>query len=89
MTITFDVTQNHIDKGQAGKCDRCPIALALLDWGCDEVHINSDEVEANINGNYYIGEPNHKILLFISLFDDGYYADVLRPGTFTLDMKQN
>ena len=88
MTITFDVTQNHIDKGQAGKCDRCPIALALLDWGCDEVFITSDKIEARIDKYCYIGEPNHKIMLFIGLFDDRHYADVVRPGTFTLDMRQ-
>ena len=88
MTITFDVTQEHIDQGQAGKCDRCPIALALLDWGCDEVDVSSDKVEVRIGLYSYIGEPADKIMLFIGMFDDGGYADVVRPGTFTLDMRQ-
>ena len=65
MTITFDVTQDHIDKGQAGKCDRCPIALALLDWGCDEVDVSSDKIGARIGKYHFMGEPNHKIMLFI------------------------
>jgi hypothetical protein len=42
MKIT--VTQEHIDRGKRGKCDSCPIALAIL----DDVSIDEAKVGAII-----------------------------------------
>ena len=37
--LLINVTQDHINKGSRGQCRNCPIALALLDNGFENVAV--------------------------------------------------
>lgn len=76
-TITFDVTQSHIDHGVRNDCTNCPIALALeqatqLPWMVSTK-------ECKTRGATYRTHP--AAASFIRSFDRHGYA---KPATFTI-----
>lgn len=50
MKITVNVTQEHIDKGRAGNCILCPVAMALVNAGCDNVAVTYSRAHFNYQG---------------------------------------
>lgn len=71
MTLTVNVEQKHIDKGDQCECDTCPVALALLDAGCDDVSVTYYYIDFTYKDEARcIATPDH-IENFINDFDDG------------------
>lgn len=64
--ISIQVTSKHIELGRRGECDRCPIALALIDAGFDKPMVTDEFVRAS--GRYYALE--RKIFHWIHDYDD-------------------
>lgn len=70
MKITIDVTQEHIDYGEAGNSESCPIALMLKEQGYKDVSVG-DECMFQYEGiEWWAPLPNIAIN-FIKEFDDG------------------
>jgi hypothetical protein len=44
--MIIKVTQQHIDKGVAYECSKCPIALALTDMGFKDVMVRFNRINA-------------------------------------------
>jgi len=78
-TITVEVTQDDIDHGERGRCQTCPIALALKRatgeaWSVTDVIV------------YQVGRPEYAWLParaegFVHRFDD---CEQVKPFTFKL-----
>jgi hypothetical protein len=76
------VTAGHIAKGEAGECERCPVALAILDAFPDPVYVSVGL------DNIIVGPPGTvidaplEVRAFIEVFDSTGDGE---PFTFTLD----
>lgn len=82
---TIRVLEDHIMRGEAENCEKCPIALALLDQLTGPVEfIEVSEAEITVHlpgGDYYTADAPAEAASFISLFDHG--QDV-RPFEFAV-----
>lgn len=93
-SITFDVTQDDIDKGESGKCSWCPIARSIgrtlgLEPGFVWVPAWSIVHPIRVHkhsGVEYLSEHvqflhSPETLKFVAEFDDGKHVE---PTTFTV-----
>lgn len=76
--MKIKVTQDHIDNGKALQPDCCPIALALIDAGCGNVHVHVGRVQL---GDVEIPLTN-KARTFMMRFDGGFES---QPFEFEFD----
>ena len=81
-SLTFSVTQEHIDKGVACKSSLCPVALALFDESCTDVTVDETCISFISSDVFYSCEELPTDLSnFIYLTDSSM---VVRPATFTI-----
>ena len=81
--MTINVTRQHIENGLIGECDKCPVALALLDVGCLMVTVGDYDTCFYYNGqDYQIVNPPD-VQEFVANFDD---EAPVEPFSFTLDL---
>ena len=45
--MQIKVTEWHIRKGERGECDKCPVALALIEFGATYVSVDGEEIVAD------------------------------------------
>lgn len=87
--VKIEVTQNHIEAGARRSCDRCPIALALLDAGFPSPYVSSKW--ARLNHDY--GQPEQQgkrqqvslpeiAQQFVRFFDSPHHS--VEPFSFTI-----
>lgn len=74
----ISVTQQHIDSGLRGSCEKDPIALAMIDAGYMNVWISPDRIRAN-GRTYEMPEP---VASFIHKLDNMEFVD---PFEFSLE----
>jgi glycine cleavage system aminomethyltransferase T len=74
----ISVTQQHIDSGLRGSCQKDPIALAMIDAGYTDVWISPDRIRAN--GRTY--EMPKSVEQFIQKLDSLGFVD---PFEFSLE----
>jgi len=77
------VTQKHIDAGMRKDCERCPVALALIDAHVSFYGISSTRVHSFKEPR--ILELPDVATAFIHRFDDG---EAVEPFEFELPSKQ-
>jgi hypothetical protein len=78
-TITVRVSQDHINRGISGNCERCPVALALLEAfpEAKSVGVDADLIEIYYQGTVdsdEFGTPE-AAAVFISNFDDNIVGE--------------
>jgi hypothetical protein len=83
----LSVTREHIKKGKAGDCGKCPVALALLDGLPNATKVSVDEdsiivVEAKGNGRTVSYHVPRSVERFINNFDD---EEPVKPFAFKLE----
>lgn len=80
--LHITVTQDHIDNGTTQDCERCPIALAVLDCISNPgtVAVDSDEIQLDYQDHHAVYDMPTKAMNFIADFDAGYHV---QPFTFT------
>lgn len=76
--MMIHVKRSHINQGRPGRCNECPIALALkAKFKVDDVHVDGDAL--------YVGEMTYstpvKVLRFIERFDD---SKTVKPFSFQM-----
>lgn len=69
MHLKVQVTQHHIDFGVESNCEKCPVALALVEAVPMDVPI-SVEPELAVIGSAMVDLPRH-VTDFIEHFDNG------------------
>lgn len=89
--ITINVTQEHIDQGEEGSCDKCPVALALLEQVPDirEVAVTEESIDLWIgeNANFLNIKTPDSVALFIDMFDNlDPIKPKLEPFSFELNL---
>jgi len=82
---TFNVTQEHIDRGVQDECDRCPVALAIAEqtpfpFGFVEAY--GDYIMWSCVIDQYARAP-FEVNRFITRFDDGL---PVAPFSFELEI---
>ena len=83
---TISVRAKHIAKGKRQDCERCPIALAILDAipGIDGIAVGPDEIAISSGELRLPFSAPDEVLNFVWAFDqDG--ADAVAPFSFDLD----
>jgi hypothetical protein len=80
--MIINVTDFHIRHGRAGHCEKCPIALALVDLGCRNVIVDGDEVFFTYEGQYYHCNLPEEAAEFIEWFDS---EETAHSFSFELD----
>ena len=96
--MQLEIKQSHIDKGKRGDCEKCPIALAVLDafdndkdflYSSEDMGVNIELFDFSISilGRSYIdkGKYSKGIEEFIDNFD--YNKQVIEPVTLILDLE--
>lgn len=78
--MLINVTQEDIDKGEASHCSRCPVALALIRMGHEEVRVGGSSFTTK---TIYAHLPDTAIAWIVS-FDLGSKG---LPFTFTVEPK--
>lgn len=92
--MTFNVTQEHIDKG-VSICSKCPIALAILDvLPCVIVDVHLTwiaifRLEEHRKVRIYFEQPSQELRDFISRFDGGPPMKKPAPMSFQLDIPEH
>lgn len=90
MKRTIKVEQRHIDAGKRAECDKCPVALALLDTipEADVAHVEPPNVYVELDGGGALtGNLPREAELWINDYDeqdDGYPT----PFEFELDLHE-
>jgi hypothetical protein len=84
----IDVTQRHIMYGQRGKCETCPVALAIKEKVLRKVDVEVAtyivELTNRVNKPVIISlTPPVIVSWFVSRFDNG---EVMPPFSFSLDI---
>jgi len=82
--LEIHLRQDHIDKGKASDCTKCPGALALLEQVPDIESIDVDDLRIIFRttmGDYVRVETPPELHKFIIDFDDG---KSVRPFTFKI-----
>ena len=70
MRKLIEVTQKHINKGVKGKCNRCPVALAISDtFGTPEVGIFYKNGWIDSEDDYKDFNLSRSVSRFIGRFD--------------------
>ena len=91
--MQIEVTQTHIETG-VSQCNKCPVALAILDVLVDEIEVQVSDLEIRLisrprlfGGNtLFAAEPPDSVCCFIHSFDgDGVGAD---PFSFELNIPE-
>lgn len=84
--MKINVTQEHINTGEAGNCKACPVALALLDAGIAlaGLSVGQDEITWMRSVPTYRIDTPSRVAKFIEAFDEG--APV-KPFSFILQEK--
>jgi hypothetical protein len=90
-TVEISVTADHIARGEQRNCERCPIALALLEAVpyAPLIEVNAGHADIHHLGAEHEGMPcmlPDEALDFIQGFDEG--ADWVGPFTFTLQVPE-
>jgi len=82
MFDSITIEQKHIDQGVSGNCYLCPIALALLSNGAEEVSINSTRGRYKIEGDVFWFHMPWSLRVFVWNFDRGI---AVNTGTFKIE----
>lgn len=85
MKRKIKVTQDHINKGQPHAACYCPIALAMLGMGFDDIEVVSNRVSGEIDGSYYGADLPVEARSFVLTFDDDPRDESLQPFEFEVD----
>mgnify|MGYP001598066299 CR=1 FL=1 len=89
MTLTINVTQEHIDHGRQGSCRACPIAMAVTDLpDCGDAFVRRQLLTFKMGINRYIAELPASAMEFIQLFDASASRHVA-PFSFSVDAKRD
>ena len=75
------VTQEHIDNGEKGACNCCPIALALIDAGWKRPHVGMNTMHDKDDESKYFATPP-QVFRFMACFD---IDRLVHPFEFELD----
>ena len=75
MLFTVNVTDAHIEEGEVGDGNYCPIALALLGMGLGRVEVDGAYARFYVGHKYYSMALPDNAQSFISWFDDGQDAE--------------
>lgn len=89
VATEISVEQRHINCGEAADCERCPVALAIIeqvDMGVS-VHVGEDAIDfyAPRRGEFESKESPSAVANFIACFDGGG-PECAHPFSFTLDI---
>lgn len=80
--VTIEVTQRHINDGQALSCSECPGALGLRDaFSGLAANVCSDYVMLYARGEEWEYQSPDALAAFVEAYDNG---DKVFPFTFTL-----
>jgi len=85
MVIEIEVTEQHIEQGEGGNCERCPIALAIHALiPCLALDVNPDVIVLKMNegGPWRTLTTPPAVAEFIGRFDGGYFV---KPFSFELE----
>ena len=90
MMTTVAVTAEHIDKGKREDCERCPVALAILDAfpSLYYVRVGPDNIGVQRRENELLTllAVPLDVANFVWDYDDG--TSTVYPFTFTLDIPE-
>lgn len=67
--MKIQVTQWHIDNGEPGNCDRCPVALAMQDESFTHVSVLDLYITYGPTGELEVATPD-AVLEFMNRYDD-------------------
>jgi hypothetical protein len=83
LTTVVRVTADHIKYGEVQDCEKCPIALAVLDAISNpaQVDVNQDIITLWLPGATWVADPPHVAKSFIEDFDN---CATVAPFDFTL-----
>lgn len=86
-TVTVSVTQEHIDHGERMRCNRCPVALAIMDAIPDVSNANVDTLgwaALHYGGSHFAGMAlPPEVTDFVLAFDA---RRPVSPFTFTAEV---
>jgi hypothetical protein len=84
----FEVTQEHIDNGEAGDCYKCALALAFMnEFPKCTVSVNADKIILTHDGVKRTIKPSRAIRDWILCFDTD--RELVSPITLLLDEETN
>lgn len=81
--MIVNVTQYHLDTGVPESTQCCPIALAIVDLGYDDVEVEESLVTILIDGEYVCFDLPQVAQDFIDTFDNT--TGVVSPFSFPLE----
>lgn len=86
MIITVNVTQDCINSGLTGDCEKCPVALAMLQAGFIEPTVDASHLEwmePSVGTRFYDYTPG-AVASFVHDFDENGIAGG-KPFSFVVD----
>jgi hypothetical protein len=86
-TVTIEVTQEDIEKGERGECEKCALALAVSRVTKYRVEIGLYEAEFYDGPELCVGSSDLPIaaMVFVERFDNGHPVS---PFTFPLEVPE-
>ena len=78
--LTFEVTQDHIDRGKRGSAVSCPIALAIKEKYGDDPSVGSGSVIIHFEDGRMKFKNSKRMYEFIKTFDGG--GGEVQPAKF-------
>lgn len=81
------VNPEHIDAGEPDNCEKCPIALAVLEQFGDKlawIEVSEAEISLHTPGTEYAADPPAEAVEFITRFDN---CDPVQPFEFTVEWR--
>ena len=85
MKHKIKVTQGHINKGEPHAACYCPIALAMIDMGFEDIEVVSNRASGELDGSYYGTDLPVEAQIFVVSFDENPTSAFIKPFEFEVD----